>query len=420
MSVGRIGRGSSSHRETGRDDILTEYPSDGTPPMRQTLFRVLLDQPWAVWTVDPRTGVEGVGIGILMLVIGLIWLAVGVVSSRADAARSESASEAPRSRKADLAFRVAVLGALLLAAHFAGPLAARLLSPQQVEPGSAPVPVTSFPVFGYGFMLLIGFMAALWFAQRRARLVGLAPETVFDAGFWLLIPGILGGRCAYLVQYADRVFADKAGAELLWAAINLTEGGLVLIGAIAGGAVGYLAFCYLRKINPLMFGDVIAPSVLIGIGFGRLGCLLNGCCFGDACALPWAITFPQGSVPFDVLTGRGFLDPAATATMPLHPTQIYSSINAFVLAFVTGTYFHYRRHHGDVFALALMLYPITRFIIEFLRNDELGQLGTGLTISQIYSLVMFGIGVALSAYLHLRGRTVSTPPAAAPHASPAS
>jgi phosphatidylglycerol:prolipoprotein diacylglycerol transferase len=226
--------------------------------------------------------------------------------------------------------------------------------------------------------------------------------------FWILLPGILGGRLAYLFQYSDKVFTGKGGAEWLFAAVNLSEGGLVLMGAMVGGGVGFFAFCHRRKINPLKLADVVVPSAFIGVGFGRIGCLLNGCCFGDACSLPWAITFPNGSVPFGVMAYRGFIDPAAAATMPVHPTQIYSSINAFILAFVTATYFYRRRHVGDVFALALILYPITRFTIEFLRNDEFGQLGTGLTISQIYSLVMCAAGIGLYAWLNRRGREAVT------------
>jgi phosphatidylglycerol:prolipoprotein diacylglycerol transferase len=289
---------------------------------------------------------------------------------------------------------------------------------------TARFPFDSVPVFGYGFMLLIGFLSALAFARRQARLAGIDPELMYDMAYWLLVPGIVGGRLAYLVQHGDNVFLDLNGRPLsgmqwLFAAVNLSQGGLVLIGAMVGGAVGFFSFCARRKLPPLALADVIVPSIFIGIGFGRLGCLMNGCCFGDACSLPWGITFPHGSVPFEALVHRGFLDPAAAATMPLHPTQIYMAIDGFVLAIVTALYFRVRTRPGDVLALGCILCAITRFLVEFLRNDEMGQLGTRFTISQYYSLGILAAGIGIAIYLRMSGApagkrgaaTLSTPAA---------
>jgi phosphatidylglycerol:prolipoprotein diacylglycerol transferase len=275
--------------------------------------------------------------------------------------------------------------------------------------------VSSVPVFGYGFMLLLGFLSALLFARRQARLAGIDPELMYDMGYWLLVPGIIGGRLAYLVQHGEGVFIDESGRQLtggalLFAAVNLSQGGLVLIGAMVGGAVGFFAFCARRKVPALALADVIVPSIFIGIGFGRLGCLMNGCCFGDACSLPWGISFPHGSVPFEALAQRGFVDPLAAATMPLHPTQIYSSIDGFLLATVTALYFRIRTRPGDVLALGCILCAITRFLIEFLRNDEMGQLGTRFTISQYYSLGILAAGIGIAVYLRVSGASAGSRP----------
>ncbi|MCA9055947.1 MAG: prolipoprotein diacylglyceryl transferase, partial [Planctomycetaceae bacterium] len=237
---------------------------------------------------------------------------------------------------------------------------------------------------------------------------GLDPNFVFDLTFWTLIFGVLGGRLFYIIQHGDVVFAGAQGlGQKLFAAINLSRGGLVLIGAMLGGAVGFFGLCYRRGIAALPLLDLLTPSIFVGVGFGRIGCLLYGCCYGDPSSLPWAVTFGPESAAFEALMQRGFVLPSAAACMPLHPTQVYSSINGFLLALVTWAYYRHRRHGGDVFAIGMMLYAITRFLIEFVRADELGQLGTGLTISQLLSLGLFAVGLGLTLWLRRSGTSTA-------------
>jgi phosphatidylglycerol:prolipoprotein diacylglycerol transferase len=342
--------------------------------MRQTLIRIFLDEPWIWWKVDPATGIAGPGVGVLLVVVGLVWAATLLVRRRSLWAREERTTWL-------------VWGGALLAVSVIPPF------------------TPSFPIFGYGFMLLIGYLAAVWFAEGRARQEGIGPTVVFDAGFWLLVGGVLGARVFYLVQNAEDVFRDQHGFDAVAAAFNLSQGGLVLYGGMIGGAAGYFLFCHLRKIHPLQLADVITPSVFVGIGFGRLGCLLNGCCYGDRCQLPWAITFPRDSPPWMALVHRGFLDETAAATFPLHPTQIYSSLNAFLLAWLTAAYFPRRRRTGETLAVGCVLYPITRFVLEFLRGDEIGQFGTSLTIAQWVSFGILGVGVVLLVALSRTSRS---------------
>lgn len=264
---------------------------------------------------------------------------------------------------------------------------------------------TSIPVFGYGFMLFLGFLIGGHTAVSRTRMARLAPpgeekDLVWDLAMWLFFSGIIGARAFYLLQYHDRVFAEaQSPAGYLKAAVNLPDGGLVLYGGVLLGLAAFFVFCRRRGISPLLTGDMMMPAFFVGLTFGRLGCFLNGCCYGDRCELPWAVTFPAGSVPDTALVGRGFLSPELQASISLHPSQLYSSFNALVLALLTHFYFRTRPKNGSVIALSLVAYPISRFTIEYLRGDEMGQFDTTLTISQWVSLGMFTGGLLYSAWL---------------------
>ncbi len=334
--------------------------------MRQVLFRISFDSPWVLWGTDAATGQSLVGSAVLFSVVAFLYAAYVLVTKSGN----------PR-RWATLA---AVWGVLTIVVTLVGFMVP--VDPEQLG--------VSMPIYGYGCMILIGFLIGLPWAKLRARTVGLDPETITDTGFWLLITAVAGGRIEYLRQYGGRVFQNLQGpGDAFVRAIDLRQGGLVLVGALVGGTIGVIVYARIRKISPWLLLDVVMPSAFLGIGFGRLGCLLNGCCYGDPCALPWGVAFPEGSVPFSEIVSRGFLSPDALQTMTLHPTQIYSSLNGFILAVVTALYFPMRRWNGELLLFAAMCYPITRFLIEFLRWDEMGQLATTLTISQKYSVAMF-------------------------------
>lgn len=268
------------------------------------------------------------------------------------------------------------------------------------------------PIFGYGFMLFLGFLCGGWTAARRVRHVGLPPELVWDLAMWIFLSGIVGARLFFVLQYHERILFTgpegarvlKAPLDLLLSLVNLPDGGLVLYGGVLLGAVMYFVFCSRRRVNPLLLADACVPSVFVGLAFGRLGCFLNGCCYGDRCALPWQVRFPLGSLPDSVLVERGFVGADALSSLALHPTQLYSSLNAVVLALLTHFLFRSRKPEGTVTVVALTLYPLTRIVMEFLRGDEMGKFGTGLTISQLVSLGVLLFGVALGIYLWSRTR----------------
>lgn len=340
------------------------------------------------------------------------------------------------------------------------------------------------PIRGYGVMLLIGVSAAVMIAIYRARQVGFPGETIVTMTFFAFVCGIAGARLFYVIQFWNDQF-DRGGDvwATLQAVANVTQGGLVVYGGFIGGSLGVLGYLLWNHIPVYRAGDIVAPSLMIGLAIGRIGCLLNGCCYGGLCTDSWtAIRFPAGSVPYMEQLHRGelvgltlertsdgksfqaanvvaggvadragvregdrlamaslgnrlseaFVDPEVAkettvlefdtpdrgevdilasdlprASLPLYPTQIFSSIDAALLCALLWFAYPFRRREGQIFGLLLILYPITRFIEESIRDDVGDYFGTALTISQLVSLALLVVAV-----LYWVGLYASSPPIA--------
>jgi prolipoprotein diacylglyceryltransferase len=148
------------------------------------------------------------------------------------------------------------------------------------------------PIYGFGMMLFVAFVVCTWVACRRAAREGIAAERVQDVVIWLFVGGIVGARIVYMVQY------HRPWIEFF----QIWQGGIVFYGSAVGGTLGYLlAYRYvLRKyhISTWKLADAIAPSVALGLCIGRVGCFLNGCCFGHVCEVDWrSAHFPMLTFP---------------------------------------------------------------------------------------------------------------------------
>jgi len=344
------------------------------------------------------------------------------------------------------------------------------------------------PIRGYGVMMLVGVVTGVGLAMHRAQAARIDPEKILSLAFWLFAAGIAGARLFHVIEYWDQQYRQPKEGPLDPVAtfkqvINIPAGGLVVYGSLIAGSIALVWFVKKNKLPGLALCDLIAPSMVLGLAFGRIGCLLNGCCFGGVCEppLPWQVTFPQEAPPYGRQVEKGLLfgiqveqsdewidaeeesqqgyvpqidwvqpdspaeeqglqpgakivefnghpkpttknvmrsfetigtsgivslkvegddtamhlapvDPPARS-LPVHPTQIYSAVNAFLICLLLLAYYPYRRRDGEVFALLLTIYPITRFLIEAIRIDEHGMFGTPLSISQLVSIALL-IGVA--------------------------
>jgi phosphatidylglycerol---prolipoprotein diacylglyceryl transferase len=247
-------------------------------------------------------------------------------------------------------------------------------------------------VFGFGVMMVLAFISATWLACWRARREKLDPEVILDMAFWVVFSGMVGARLFYCYEYWGR------DIKTIWDVVQYWKGGIVFYGGIVGGSIAFLVYRAIRPFPIRPYMDVMAPSIAIGILFGRLGCFLNGCCYGDACQLPWAVSFPARSPAWWHHAILGLIPGDSLRSLPVHPTQIYAAIDGLVLLLLLSAFYRWRRRDGEVMALLMVTYPITRFIVEFLRNDE-GAFFAGLTISQNISVALLVGGLVYWAWL---------------------
>jgi phosphatidylglycerol:prolipoprotein diacylglycerol transferase len=257
------------------------------------------------------------------------------------------------------------------------------------------------PVRGYGAMLLAAAAAGIWLSIARGRRLGFDADTILSLGVEVFLWGIVGARLFYVIEYHDQFFGGgRSWLDSLKAVLNVAAGGLVVFGALPTAGLAAWRFASRRGLSLPRLADCIAPGLLVGLALGRIGCFLNGCCYGGPCDLPWAVRFPPESPPWLDQAARGLLPAAPEAgarpwSMPVHPAQLYAAIDAAILAALAVCCTPFFRRDGAVFALVLTLHPISRLLLEAIRVDEPPALGTPFSISQLVSLVLLALAAGL-------------------------
>jgi phosphatidylglycerol:prolipoprotein diacylglycerol transferase len=340
-------------------------------------------------------------------------------------------------------------------------------------------PILGLPIRGYGVMVLLAVVAGVGLAVYRARRLAISSDVIFGLAFAMFITGIVGARIFYIIQYWNDIYVPGDALATFASMVNLVKGGLVVYGSLIGAIIGFSYYMWKHKLPALAIADLIAPSMALGLAIGRVGCLMNGCCFGGVCdhgiASNWALQFPADSPPYlqqkslglfhgfrledygdglliaeitsenilentmlaagqhveaindepiytfadaqailarsgrdiTITTSAGKIQligngPFPPRSLPVHPTQIYSSINAFLIFLLGLTLYPYRKKDGQVIATVLTTYAITRFLLEVIRTDEGSFYATGLTISQNVSIMMLVLLAALWLFVILR------------------
>jgi phosphatidylglycerol---prolipoprotein diacylglyceryl transferase len=229
----------------------------------------------------------------------------------------------------------------------------------------------------YGVFVATGFLAGLWTASRRALIRNVSPEMVMDIGPWLLIGAIVGARTLYVISYWREAFANKPFSEIFM----VQHGGLVYYGGLIGSTLACLLYVRIKKLSLWKLADILAPSIALGYFFGRFGCLMNGCCYGQPTTMPWGIQFPPDHESY----------PAH-----VHPTQIYDAL--LNLALYAGLAWLYRKKKfdGQVFAAYLICFAFTRSFVEMFRGDyPVHYLGGWATPAHLISMGILLAGALL-------------------------
>ncbi len=231
-----------------------------------------------------------------------------------------------------------------------------------------------FEIRSWGVMFVISCLVGIWLAGRRARQRGISSSLMTNLALIIIGAALVGSRLFYVAFHWEEFAPHPLDIISPYQSTGQWGiGGLSMVGGIVLSVLASVLYLHLKGENIWELSDVVAPSFPLGIFFTRLGCFLNGCCFGKPSSLPFAVTFPAENP-------AGFVYPYH----PLHPTQLYSSLYGLGIFFLILHLEKYKRFPGFTLWLTLGLYCVARFLIDFLRYYEESMILTeigGLSLS---------------------------------------
>lgn len=288
-------------------------------------------------------------------------------------------------------------------------------------PGIGPVTIHT-----YGVMLVVAFLVAIWVARRLATREGIDPDHVVDLGVYVILGGLVGAKILLLIvdrgfytRQFTNILEDGGGPVGQWLSpylgqfgagigtiarmsVSLLQAGGVFYGGMIAGVLVGLWYMRRHGIAVWKAADVIAPAVAVAHAFGRVGCFAAGCCYGIPTDLPWGVTFANAYS--GTLVG-------VPLNIPIHPTQLYSSLGNLVLFGLLLWFYRRKQFDGQVFWVYVLGYGVFRFVLEFWRGDPRGGiLGGALSTSQFVAIVMVTIALGMLARLRAGSRRETVAP----------
>jgi phosphatidylglycerol:prolipoprotein diacylglycerol transferase len=227
--------------------------------------------------------------------------------------------------------------------------------------------IGSFPIYFYGLMMVVAYVVTLLTVRYTKKFEDLDTETAVDVTIYAILGGVLGARVLYVLLNFHEYLASPLQI------FNVREGGLSWHGAMIGGLIGTLILAKIKKMPLGKITDYASVHTTLGLAIGRIGCFLNGCCYGKPSNLPWAVEFTGTRIPFH-----------------RHPTQLYESILMIITFFFCLYWWRKKKFHGEMTCILFLSYGIVRFIVEFFRENTPNQYLFNIPISQAqyFSIVL--------------------------------
>jgi len=249
--------------------------------------------------------------------------------------------------------------------------------------------IGDFQIFWFGVMMATAFITALanWTYLGKER--GRSFNYCSDLMFWMMVAGVVGARMAYVI--ADwRAFMERPITILY-----VHRGGLIYYGGFIGAGIAVYFFSKFRREKFMSVVDFVITAVPLGHVFGRIGCFLNGCCYGRMYDGILSVHFPKESLPWDGHLYAGKITADAKCSLAVHPVQLYESFFNLLVYIVLLVIYRKRPVDGKITALYLMMYPVGRFLLEYLRGDERVRWLAGFSVAQIFSLCLVLLGIVI-------------------------
>ncbi len=223
-------------------------------------------------------------------------------------------------------------------------------------------------IYSYGAMVALAFFVFMSLTLKRAEIEGINKDKLLDLGLILLVSGIIGARLFFVFSNLDFFISNPIEV------IMLQHGGLVFYGGFLAALSAAVIFIRLKRLDFWQIADLFAPYIALGHAIGRIGCFLNGCCYGKKAEF-LGVHFPE-------IEGN------------VWPTQLISSLSLFVLFFVLINLRKKSHYKGYLTLNFFMFYSLGRFCIEFLRGDN-PSVFFGLTVAQVISIPIFVISLVM-------------------------
>lgn len=242
------------------------------------------------------------------------------------------------------------------------------------------------PIYSYGALVALGFFVSFLLILKRAREMKISTDFISDLFLVILVSSILGARLLYVL--VNLSYFMQSPLEI----IMIHHGGLILYGGVVAAVIASYFFITKKGYPFYAIADLFFPYLALGQAFGRIGCYLNGCCFGKTADTCVAVVYPRNSLPFNDHLDKGLVGFDARYSQPVHPVQLYAALLDLALFMVLLAVDRRKKWNGQTFWLYVILYPVKRVVMEMFRGDT-PVVVAHMTLYQMISIVLLMFGI---------------------------